>query len=181
MKQSKIVVKRPELKIKNPESLQKGYVVVFDTDGYLLTMLKSWANRIRLKKAIKAAEQLKKQTPHRPIEYYVIEGGRGLQIFNKYTRRDNKLSHLDVLRNCAYYTLWKKKSFTNPEYQEIIDERFAKELDRVNAKNIKEVYWWQMIESDLERIQILRSLQVTKAIDRLTVDDVKTIYAFYHE
>lgn len=181
MKQSKIVVKRPELKIKNPQSIQKGYIVVFQTDGYLATMLKSWANRIRLKKAISTAEQLKLQTPHRPIEYYVIESSKGLQVFNKYTRKANKLSHLDVLETCAYYTLWKTKSFVDPVYQELIDKRFAQELDRANAKKIKEVYWWQMLETDAQRRHYANRVGINKMLDLITVGDIKEIYAFYHE
>jgi hypothetical protein len=95
-----------------PLAILKGYINKAYYNSFFDEYLYSLVNRVRLWKAIRLADGLRKSTGK---EYYVMNGGsKGLIVFNSLQRKalvkmkilSDNAGHLEVIQMASYYTGW---------------------------------------------------------------------------
>ena len=158
----------------------KGYKNIYHHDHFLVVMLNVMTNKIRLKKAIKAAISLHEENPAKPKHYYVMQGRKGLQIFNndefKAAKRagifSKRIGAKELHEHCAFYTNW-----TRPE----ILEAQKREMKRANKKKYVEAVWWDNLKYLSYHTAKGLALKegIYKPLDLLTLGEVVDIYKKY--
>lgn len=111
-----------------PLRILQGYIKKEYYNIWLEEYFYSIVNRIKLWKAIRLANSLKKSYNR---EYYIIDGGRkGLAVFNNAERKmlvrekflGKNAGHLEIMSICLYYTGWEravKKDKEQREYEKL--------------------------------------------------------------
>lgn len=111
-----------------PLRILQGYIKKEYYNIWLEEYFYSIVNRIKLWKAIRLANSLKKSYNR---EYYIIDGGRkGLAVFNNAERKmlvkkkflGENAGHLEIMSICLYYTGWEravKKDKEQREYEKL--------------------------------------------------------------